>query len=136
MFHVETLESLPVHSYNDIIISSARICILTIIFPIPLPTDTNLYLIKGYMFTGVRILLVRISYFSFFGLVLDLVTYCRLLLCSECIGPTACLHCNTFVRFAIVWFCLFPFPLGVWKGLLLLIVAPPGLFSYVYFIFF
>ena len=37
---------------------------------------------------------------------------------------------RTFVRFALVWFCLFPFPLGVWEGLRLVIVALPGLFSY------
>ena len=30
--------------------------------------------------------------YSFFGLVLDLVMYCRWLLYSVCIGPTACLH--------------------------------------------
>ena len=36
----------------------------------------------------------------------------------------------TFVRFALVWFCLFPPPLGVWEGLRLVIVALPGLFSY------
>ena len=35
-----------------------------------------------------------------------------------------------FVRFAFVWFCLFPLPLGVWKGLRFVIVALPGLFSY------
>ena len=35
-----------------------------------------------------------------------------------------------FVRFALVWFCLFPLPLGVWKGLRFVIVALPGLFSY------
>ena len=23
---------------------------------------------------------------------------------------------RTFVRFALVWFCLFPLPLGVWEG--------------------
>ena len=33
-----------------------------------------------------------------------------------------------FVRFALVWFCLFPLPLGVWEGLQLVIVALPGLF--------
>ena len=27
----------------------------------------------------------------------------------------------TFVRFALVWFCLFPLPLGVWEGLLWLL---------------
>ena len=35
-----------------------------------------------------------------------------------------------FVRFAFVWFCLFPFLLGVLEGLRLMIVALPGLFSY------
>ena len=37
---------------------------------------------------------------------------------------------RTFVRFAFVWFCLFPLPLGVWEGLRFVIVALPGLFSY------
>ena len=37
-----------------------------------------------------------------------------------------------FVRFALVWFCLFPLPLGVWEGLQLVIVALPGLFSYLF----
>ena len=38
-----------------------------------------------------------------------------------------------FVRFVLVWFCLFPLPLGVWEGLLLVLVALPGLFSYFFF---
>ena len=37
---------------------------------------------------------------------------------------------RTFVRFALVWFCLFLLPFGVWDGLWLVIVALPGLFSY------
>ena len=37
---------------------------------------------------------------------------------------------RTFVRFALVWFCLFPLPLGVWEGLRFVIVALSGLFSY------
>ena len=37
---------------------------------------------------------------------------------------------HTFVRFALVWFCLFPLPLGVWDGLRFVIVALPGIFSY------
>ena len=37
---------------------------------------------------------------------------------------------RTFVRFALVWFYLFPLPLGVWEGLWFGIVALPGLFSY------
>ena len=43
----------------------------------------------------------------------------------------ACLGAfRTFVRFALV---LFPLPLGVWEGLLLMIVALLGLFSYLFF---
>ena len=38
---------------------------------------------------------------------------------------------RTFVRFALVWFCLFPLPLG----LRFVIVARPGLFSYLYYKF-
>ena len=30
---------------------------------------------------------------------------------------------RTFVRFALVWFCLFSVPLGVWEGLRFVIVA-------------
>ena len=33
---------------------------------------------------------------------------------------------RTFARFALVWFCLFTLPLGVWEGL-------PGLFSFPFF---
>ena len=39
---------------------------------------------------------------------------------------------RTFVRFVLVWFCLFPLPLGVWEGPRLVIVALPGLFSYLF----
>ena len=40
---------------------------------------------------------------------------------------------RTFVRFALVWFCLFPLPLGIWDGLWLVIVTLPGLFSYIFY---
>ena len=36
----------------------------------------------------------------------------------------------TFVRFALVWFNLFPLSLGVWEGLRFVIGALSGLFSY------
>ena len=36
----------------------------------------------------------------------------------------------TFIRLALVWICLFPLPFGVWEGLRFVIVALPGLFSY------
>ena len=39
---------------------------------------------------------------------------------------------RTFVRFALVWFRLFPLPLGVWEGLRLVIMALPELFSYLF----
>ena len=39
---------------------------------------------------------------------------------------------RTFVRLTLVWFCLFPLPLGVWDGLRFMIVALPGLFSYLF----
>ena len=41
-----------------------------------------------------------------------------------------------FCFFFLVWFCWFPLPLGVWKGLRFVIVALPGLFSYLFFFFF
>ena len=37
---------------------------------------------------------------------------------------------RTFVRFPLVWFCLFLLPLGVCEGLRFLIVALPEFFSY------
>ena len=37
---------------------------------------------------------------------------------------------RTFVRFVLVWICRFPLPLGVWEGLRFVVVALPGLFSY------
>ena len=40
---------------------------------------------------------------------------------------------RTFVRFVLVWICRFPLPLGVWEGLRFVIVALPGLFSYLSF---
>ena len=41
---------------------------------------------------------------------------------------------HTFVRFALVWFCLFPLPLRVWEGLRLVIVVLPGFFSYLFIV--
>ena len=41
---------------------------------------------------------------------------------------------RTFVRFVLVWICRFP--LGVWEGLRFAIVALPGLFSYLFWIFY
>ena len=40
---------------------------------------------------------------------------------------------RTFVQFVLVWICRFPLPLGFWEGLRCVIVALPGLFSYLFF---
>ena len=42
---------------------------------------------------------------------------------------------RTFVRFVLVWICRFSLPLGVLEGLRFVIVALPGLFSYLFFLF-
>ena len=42
---------------------------------------------------------------------------------------------RTFVRFVLVWICRFPLPLGVWEEFRFVIVAFPGLFSYLFFMF-
>ena len=39
---------------------------------------------------------------------------------------------RAFVRFVLVLICRFPLPLGVWEGLRFVIVALPGLFSYLF----
>ena len=40
---------------------------------------------------------------------------------------------RTFVRFVLVLICRFPLPLGVWEGLRFVIVALPGLYSYLFY---
>ena len=39
---------------------------------------------------------------------------------------------RTFGRFVLVWICRFPLPLGIWEELRFVIVALPGLFSYLF----
>ena len=41
---------------------------------------------------------------------------------------------RTFVRFVLVLICRCPLPLGFWEGLRFVIVALPGLFSYLFFL--
>ena len=41
---------------------------------------------------------------------------------------------RTFDRFVLVWICRFPLPLGVWEGLRFVILALPGLSSYLFFV--
>ena len=42
---------------------------------------------------------------------------------------------HTFVRFVLVCICRFPLLLGVWEGLQFVIVALPGLFSYLFLLY-
>ena len=42
---------------------------------------------------------------------------------------------RTFVRFALVWFCLFPFPHGVWEGLRFVALAWPAVVQLLVFIY-
>ena len=74
----------------------------------------------------------------------DLFKSCLVLFCSCIFSPFSIAITShgeeraklsafrTFVRFAFVWFCLFPLLLCVWDGLRLVIVALPGLFSYLF----
>ena len=39
---------------------------------------------------------------------------------------------RTFVRFVLVWICRFPLPRSVWEGLRFVIMALPGLLSYLF----
>ena len=41
---------------------------------------------------------------------------------------------RTFIRFVLVWVCRFSLPLGVLEGLRFVIVALPGLFSYLFYV--
>ena len=43
---------------------------------------------------------------------------------------------RTFVRFMLVYICRFPLPLVFLEGLRFVIVALPGLFSYLFYSFF
>ena len=40
---------------------------------------------------------------------------------------------RTFVRFVLLWICRFSLPLCVWEWLRFVVVALPGLFSYLLF---
>ena len=40
---------------------------------------------------------------------------------------------SAFVRFVLVWICRFPLLRSVWEGLRFVVVALPGLFSYLFF---
>ena len=49
------------------------------------------------------------------------------------VGEGRGLAFRAFVRIVLVYICQFPLPLGVREGLRFVIVALPGLFSYLFF---
>ena len=66
-------------------------------------------------------------FFFFFFLVFSPFSIAITSLREERATPSAF---RTFVRFVIVWFHLFPLPLGVWEGLRLVNVVLSGFFPY------
>ena len=50
-----------------------------------------------------------------------------------CVFSPFSIAITSLVRFVLVWICRFPLPLGVLEGLRIVIVALPGLFSYLFF---
>ena len=77
------------------------------------------FILRGYLF-----------YLTFFYFVLVFFGPFRIAITSLGEERANLSAFRTFVRFALIWFCLFPLPLGVWEGLRFVIVALPGLFSY------
>ena len=81
------------------------------------------FILRGDLFYVLPCVILLLCFFSAFSIVITSLG-----------GERANLSAfRTFVRFALVWFCLFPLPLGVWEGLLFVILAVPGLFSYLCF---
>ena len=72
-------------------------------------------------------------YFAFCNFVLRLVFFSPFSTAITSLGEESAFR--AFVRFGLVWFCLFPLPLGVYEGLRLVIVGLPGLFFYLFWYF-
>ena len=78
------------------------------------------FILRGDLFYVLPCIILFLNFFSPFSIAITSLGEERAILSAF----------RTFVRFALVWFCLFPLPLGVWEGLRFVIVALPGLFSY------
>ena len=81
------------------------------------------FILRGYLFSVLTLCYFVLVFFSPFSIAITSL--------GEERANLSAFH--TFVRFALVWFCLFPLPLGVWEGLRFVIVALPRLFSYLFF---
>ena len=121
---METLESLPVHSFNGVIISKChRVCTLQSPF-VYLLFVALWFILRGdllYVFPCVNLFFcfVVLVFCSPFSIAITSLGEERSYLCAF----------RMFVRFVLVWICRFPLPLGVWEGLRFAILALPGLFS-------
>ena len=81
------------------------------------------FILRGYLFYVLPCVILFFCFFSPFSIAITSLGEVRANLSAF----------RTFVRFALVWFCLFSLPLGVWEGLRFVIVALPGLFSYLFY---
>ena len=78
------------------------------------------FILRGDLFYDLLVLFCSCVFFSSFSIPITLLVEER-----ASLGVF-----RTFVRFGLVWVCLFSLPLGVWEGLRFVIVARLGLFSY------
>ena len=82
------------------------------------------FILRGYLFYVLPCVILFLCFFSPFSTAITSLGEERANLSAF----------RTFVRFALVWFCLFPLPRGVWEGLRLVIMALPGLSFYLFFV--
>ena len=80
------------------------------------------FILRGYLFYVLTLCYFVLVFFSPFSIAITSLGEERANLSAF----------RTFVRFVLVWFYRFPLPLGVWEGLRFVIVALPGLFSYLF----
>ena len=73
------------------------------------------FILQGYLFYILLCVILFLCVFSHFSIAITSLGEERAYLSAF----------RTFVRFVLVWFCLFPLPLGVWGGLRFVIVALP-----------
>ena len=80
------------------------------------------FILRGDLLYVVPCVILFLCFFSPFSIAITSLGEERANLCAF----------RTFVRFVLVWICRFPLPLGVWEELRFVIVALPGLFSYLF----
>ena len=102
-----------------------EVCFLTLL----LKCSTTKYSMVVDLFVVLCLTLCFFFFFFFFVLVF----FSPFSIAITSLGEERASAFRTFVRFVLVWICRFPLPLGVWEGLRFVIVALPGLFSYLFY---